>query len=160
MMKRLILVACCAVLGGCGLMPFVGTGATTFAVPMAATTPVPGGILIGIPTLEGEWVIADDEGGRFCLTIQESRVSIINVGCTSDGQGFAARIRESPQAIIAGPNLVITAIYNPRFFETTLARLTFSGVLQPDGTYAGQLQTEVLEAEDAPVSRPAILGRI
>jgi hypothetical protein len=30
------------------------------------------------------------EGDQFCLTIQEGSISIVNIGCRTDGTGFAA----------------------------------------------------------------------
>lgn len=114
-------------LGGCAVV----------SVPLAEPEFVPGGLLIGISSLEGRWVLAEDFGARFCLTIQDGRISIINDGCSSDGSGFAARIIEAPEAAIAGQRLVIGVRYNPQIFDESQLFLSFTGDLQQDGGYVG-----------------------
>ncbi|MCG8406780.1 MAG: hypothetical protein MI923_16410 [Phycisphaerales bacterium] len=134
-MKKLVLLLMLSVtVGACG----IGSLGTRRAGPV----PVPGGVLIGLPSLEGQWVLADEFGGRFCLTIQESRISILNDGCRTDGLGFAARINDAPTAAIAGDQLIMTVAYNPEIFSNFEVRLTFTGELQADGSYVGLLRLE------------------
>lgn len=127
MRPRLSAVVLVLAAGGCAVVPF----------PLAEPEFVPGGLLIGIPSLEGRWVLAEDFGARFCLTIQDGRVSIVNDGCQTDGQGFAAQIIEAPKAAIAGQRLVLSVRYNPRIFDESEVFLSFTGDLQPDGGYVG-----------------------
>ncbi len=121
-MKKLFLtLAVVLAVGGCG-------------------TAVPGGILIGQPTLEGRWVIADEDGMRFCITIQESRISILILECEASNGGQSTRITRAPRAAIAGPSVVLNATFNPFLFESTEFELVFTGDLQPDGAYNGVLR--------------------
>jgi hypothetical protein len=139
MKKRFYLLIFCAALGACATVPDL--------IPVEEPTVVPGGILIGQPTLEGRWVIADDRGDQYCITIQEGRISVLNDGCLTNGLGFAARITEAPEAAVAGAMVVVTATYNPRIFDDTLERLTFVGSRQQDGTYIGTVTTEETTVE-------------
>lgn len=121
-------------LGGCGAVPL-------------ALFPLPPVIAV-IPaaplelTLDGRWVIADEFGDQFCITIQQRRISILNEGCLLNGRGFAVGFNETPRAALAGRRLVITTTYAPRLFDDTEVKLTFSGERQLDGSYVGQLVTE------------------
>ncbi len=116
------------------------------AVPLALV-PSPLAI-VGVPgpppesTLDGSWVIADEFGDQFCITIQQRRISILNEGCQTNGRGFAVGFNETPRAAVANLLLAITTTYAPRLFDDTEVKLTFSGQRQPDGSFVGQLVTE------------------
>ncbi len=138
------------ILGGCGAVSDLVAGPD-----WAPFHPGPAGfgVLSRTPT-DGRWIIADEEGDRFCLTIQEGHISIINTGCRTDGGGFAVRITESPEAALAGTHLVISAAYNPYIGDGTTQKLTFRGDLQVDGTYAGTLVLETdIPADGTPDRR-------
>jgi len=138
-MKKRLCVAAVFLLCGC-------SGERLF-LPVAPPALVPGGVLLGVPVLDGQWAIADDEGGLFCITIQEGRISIVNNGCLTNGRGFAVRILEAPEAAIAGPHLVISASYNPRLYVDDVDEFTFVGELQPDGTYVGRVTVETMRTK-------------
>lgn len=121
-MKRLIFVAlCCA-----GCTPVVPV--ITFPVNPLVAALVP---------LDGQWVLSDIGGGRSCLTIQESRVSIFNRTCSTDPSGFAARIIDAPLIGRAGDTITLTLVYNAQTFSEQEFRTTFAGALQIDGAFQG-----------------------
>lgn len=122
-------------------------------------TAVPGGILIGRPTLEGRWVIASQDGSRVCLTIQEERISILTAACQPDGRGLSGRITSAPPAAIAGPTVTLSATFNPFLFDTTEWRMVFVGDVQPDGTYVGLLRTFVPIDDVTVLEQAAVLAR-
>jgi hypothetical protein len=116
---------------GCG----VGPGGI---VPIPVVLPVPITTLgANVVPLDGQWVLTDDVGRSSCLTIQESRVSILNITCSNDPSGFVARVIESPIAARAGNRLTFTVRYNPNTGENREASLTFTGLLQGDATFIG-----------------------
>ena len=125
---------CALGLGGCNAVPLalVPLPPAIVVVPVATTE----------STLDGRWVIADEFGDQFCITIQERRISILNEGCLTNGRGFAVGFNETPRAAVAGLQLVITTTYEPRLFDDTEVKLTFSGERQLDGSFVGQLGTE------------------
>lgn len=127
-------------LGGCGAVPLalVPSPLAIVVVPVAPPE----------STLDGRWVIADEFGDQFCITIQERRISILSEGCLTDGQGFAVGFDETPRATVADLWLVITTTYKPRLFDDTEVKLTFSGQRQLDGSYVGQLLTEETTIEE------------
>ena len=140
MKKPIILPLVLVLLGACGVLPdSVDPAALDW--PQFHRGPTHGGILSRAPT-DGRWIIADEEGAQFCLTIQEGRISIVNVGCRFDGPGYAARIIDFPEAVVAGSHLVISSTYNPVAFDETVEQLTFSGDLQADGAYVGLVVVE------------------
>ncbi len=160
-MKKQLCVAAVFLLSGCL------TG--RLLVPVAPPALVPGGVLIGVPVLDGQWTLADDEGGRFCITIQEDRISIVNDGCLSNGRGFAVRILDAPEAAIAGPHVVISVSYYPRLYVDDVDEFTFVGELQPDGTYVGRVTIETIRTEvvgpdefvvETRAERGAVLARV
>ena len=124
-MKRLILfVIFCA---GCApITPIVPV--ITFPINPLVAAVVP---------LDGQWVLSDIQGGRSCLTIQESRVSIFNRTCSTNPSGFAARIIEAPLIGRAGDTITMTLVYNAETFSEKVFRTTFSGALQIDGSFQG-----------------------
>ena len=134
MARTYVLCALALGLGGCDLVPL----ALVRSPPAIAVIPV------GPPesTINGRWVIADEFGDQFCITIQQRRISILNEGCLMNGRGFAVGFNETPRAALAGRRLVITTTYAPRLFDDTEVKLTFSGERQIDGSYVGQLVTE------------------
>jgi len=107
-----------------------------------------GGLLgseLGSPRLDGQWVIATEDGSRFCLTIQQQRVSILDVGCVDGGTEFVY-IKEQPPAADAGRVIVLTVVYDQRVDDRFLRqRLTFSGeFLTFTGSFEGSLQIDVI----------------
>lgn len=138
-MKKRLYVAAVLLLCGC-------TGGRLL-VPVAPPALVPGGVLIGVPVLDGQWTLAGDEGTRYCITIQEDRISIINDGCLNNGRGFAVRILDAPPAAMAGSYVVLSASYNPRLYVDDVDQFTFVGDLQPDGAYVGRVTVETLRIE-------------
>lgn len=120
------------------------------------------------PGLDGRWVIADEFGDQFCITVQQRRISILNEGCLTNGLGFAARLNKAPPAAIAGRRLILTTTYEPTLFDDTEVELTFTGDRQLDGSYVGRLATrettiEVVGGEEFVVEtiseRSAVLTR-
>ena len=148
-MKRLVLVFALGV---------AGCGADSVLLPIPIPIPIipPSASLV---PLDGRWVLANADGGRSCLVIQESRVSILDVTCSSDGLGLVARIRESPVVARSGLTIILDVSYNPRTGDDTASRLTFVGELQVDATFVGVRrdettipeEDEVLVAEDIAV---------
>jgi len=137
-MKRLVLMfALC--LAGCG--------ADSVLLPIPIPIPLipPSASLV---PLDGRWVLANADGGRSCLVIQESRVSILDITCSSDGLGLVARIRESPVIARSGLTIILDVSYNPESANDTVSRLTFVGVLQVDGTFVGTRRDETLIPEE------------
>lgn len=140
MRETCLAIATCLFVSGCG-------------------TAVPGGILIGRPTLEGRWIVAAEDGTRLCLTVQESRISILTAACGADGRGLSGRITSAPPAVVAGPTVTLTASFNPFLFDRTEWRMVFTGTLQPDGTYVGSLRMPGPENEETMLEQAAVLGR-
>src|SRR5438552_4862212 len=132
--KRLLATACAALLSGCVLppgvpyaLPVAGSsnvaiggiipgGAPVVLNPFAPPVIVPGGLLIGLPTLEGRWVLLGQDGARQCVTIQDARISILIQDCAADSTGRSATIREAPQAELSGPELVLSVRYIGELF--------------------------------------------
>jgi hypothetical protein len=142
--------------------PFINGGSMVILNPLAAPALVPGGILIGQPTLEGRWDILGSDGSRTCVTVQESHLSIVILDCTTTAAGRPATITAAPVAAVAGPNVVLTATIVPELFSNETADFTFSGVLQADGTYVGQLRILInQENENEPelFEVPAVMAR-
>lgn len=109
--------------------------------------------------LDGQWVLAGQDGSRSCLVIQESRVSVLDLTCSTDGRGIAARITNGPVIARAGNLITLIVSYNPRAFDTTESRLSFTGALQIDGSFIGSRRDEVLDSKTAPNTTPAVLAR-
>ena len=109
--------------------------------------------------LEGQWVLAGEDGNQSCLVIQESRVSILDLTCSSDGRGAVARITDSPVIARAGSSITLSVTYNPFTMDTSVQRLTFVGTLQVDGAFLGNRRDEFPDSKIAPVSTPAVLTR-
>jgi hypothetical protein len=107
--------------------------------------------------------LADDAGGRSCLVIQESRVSILDVTCSSDGLGLASQIRESPVISRSGLSIVLSVVYNLRSGQETPSKLVFAGILQVDSTFVGKRHDETIvppKNDVLVVERAAILSRL
>ncbi len=139
----------------------VGCGAGAFAVPLPIPIPIPPVPAVLVP-LDGQWTLADTAGVRSCLTIQESRVSIVDTSCSNDGLGLAARIREAPLITRSGQIIVLSVTYNPKTGVDTQSTLVFSGQLQVDGTFVGTRHDETVFPMDDKVTirdQPAILSR-
>jgi hypothetical protein len=132
-MKKLILISALG-LAGCGL--------DSILLPLPIPIPIVPPSASVVP-LDGQWVLANADGGRTCLVIQESRVSILDLTCSNDGLGLVARIRESPIIARSGLTIVLDVTFNPRTANDTVARLTFTGQLQVDGTFAGVRRDEI-----------------
>lgn len=128
-MKRLACLLPLA-LGACvpGVLPVLPT--VSFVVPV----PPPPAALY---PLDGRWVLASVDGSRACLVVQESRVSIVNSTCATNGTGFAARILESPLVSRAGQEISLSVTYNPQIFDESVARISFTGTVQSDGGFIG-----------------------
>lgn len=151
-MKRFVLASVLC-LAGCGV------DSVLLPVPIPIPLIPPSASLV---PLDGRWVLANSDGGRSCLVIQESRVSIIDVTCSSDGLGLVARIRESPVIARSGLTIILDVSYNPKTGDDTVSRLTFVGVLQVDGTFVGTRrdETRVPEEDDVfVVEEFAVLSR-
>jgi len=185
MKKRVIAVVFALALSGCWVLPpgipyvipiadssniavGLGPGGNPVVInPFAPSVVVPGGILIGLPTLEGQWILMRQDGSRHCMTIQESRVAILIQDCDAGGIGQAASIREAPQAELAGPQLVLTVGYIGELFSTDVSTLTFTGLLQADGDFAGTLRIRMPNPatndpsapEEILVETPAVMAR-
>ncbi len=167
MKKPIIFLMALTLLGGCGGLHDLG-GPAALDWPRLHREPTHGEILSRTPA-DGRWIIADVEGERFCLTIQEECISIVNVGCRTDGGGFAARILDFPKAVLAGTHLVISTTYNPIVSDETIQQLTFSGDLHVDGSFAGMVIVETSIPPDGTqerrfpqetiTERPAVLMR-
>jgi hypothetical protein len=149
MKRKFILCWACALLAGCGGL----------ALPVAIPVPVTEGPPAFILPLDGQWVLANDLGGRSCLVIQESRVSILNLTCSSDGSGFVSRIIEAPVISRAGDRISFSLRYNPRSFDSAEAELSFTGRSQLDGTFIGMRTDRPLGDDDQPtIVQTAILA--
>ena len=110
--------------------------------------------------LEGYWVLSAEDGGQSCLVIQESRVSILDLTCSTDGRGAVARITRSPVIARAGNSITLTVTYIPTAESESLQRITFVGGLQIDGSFVGNRRDEVLDDAGQPVSTPAVMSRL
>ncbi|HKQ50241.1 MAG TPA: hypothetical protein VJZ71_19355 [Phycisphaerae bacterium] len=124
-----------------------GCGADSVLLPVPIPIPIipPSASLI---PLDGRWVLANADGRRSCLVIQESRVSILDLSCSSDGLGLVARIRESPLIARSGLTIVLDVSYNPDTADETVSRLTFVGELQVDGNFVGFRRDETFVPEE------------
>jgi len=140
----------------CGCAPGSGIIPLPLPLPLPIPIPIPTSLTAG---LDGQWELADAFGGKSCLVIQEARVSILDLTCSSDGLGLAARINDSPTITGGGSTIILTVVYNRKTFETVQFRLVFAGQRQPDGTFIGTRRDEVLD-EDGEFSEViAILAR-
>ena len=126
-----------------------------FAVCAAGCAPAAVVVPVGVPVfdlpffepnLDGSWLLSDPTGRLTCLTIQELQVSILNLTCSSDGSGFAARVVNGP-VVDGGAVLSVTVTYNDKTFADEKFQLVFSGTRQDDGTYVGSRR-------DVPLARP------
>lgn len=152
-MKRLALVSALC-LAGCGV------DSVLLPVPIPIPLIPPSASLV---PLDGRWVLANADGGRSCLVIQESRVSILDLTCSSDGLGLAARIREAPLIARSGLTIILDVSFNPKTADETVSRLTFVGELQVDGNFSGirRDETTIPEEDEILVTEElAILSRI
>ena len=161
-------IAGCLLLSLAGCTVPLGTGAggstaTFVPVPLPLPVPVPVTILgASIVPLDGDWVITDTHGGRSCIVIQESRVSILNTTCSNDGSGFASRIDDAPVIARTGNTIILTLTYHPFSFDDTQFKLTFVGNLQGDLTFVGQRTDQNLTTgarDNSPISIAATLAR-
>lgn len=144
---------------GCGLGGGGGAG-LPIILPLPLPIPIPAGALNDTTgLLEGQWIISDAAAARSCLVIQELRVSIIDVSCSSDGSGFASRIIDAPTITRAGDTFIIRVTYNLRTNPDRVLRLIFTGDLQDDGTLIGFRRDEDLSAEVVIPERFAIMTR-
>ena len=161
-MKRLIVVITISLVVGCGPGGGAGGGGGLPPVlPLPIFLPVPVGALLNTEQLlEGQWVIADAAAARSCVVIQELRVSIVNVSCSSDGSGFSSRIIAAPQISRAGDAIILSVTYNLRSDPDVRLRLIFTGVLQDDGTFVGTRRDEDLVEETVIPERFAVMSRI
>jgi len=153
-MRITIMLALATALAGCGPVPILPLQPNlNFNV---SVPPVPAVFV----NLDGQWVLAGTDGSRSCLVIQESRVSIIDLTCSSDGTGAAARMLDEPVISRAGSLITLSVSYNPNSFDTTQAQLTFAGTLQVDGTFVGTRHDVVTGVKKSQTSdTPAILSR-
>lgn len=159
-MKRVLVIILLGLTAGCGPGGGGAGSGLPAVLPLPIFLPVPVGLLNDTQSLlEGQWVIADAASARSCLVIQESRVSIIDVNCSSDGSGFASRIISAPQITRAGDVIVLTVTYNLRSDTSRRLRLIFTGVLQDDGTFVGTRRDEDLVEETVFPERFAIMTR-
>ncbi len=164
-MRKPVLVSVVVVLvAGCGVAPEtlpVPTPVADAVVEAVDRLPphVPLGTVVSRIGLEGQWILTGDDATRFCLSIQQTRVAILTVGCRPDGTGFAARVVDAPRASIAGSTLLLTASFNPVLFDTAVAQLVFTGDRASDGSYVGLLRIEDPTAEPPVSERPAVLAR-
>lgn len=138
-----------------------GCGVDSVLLPLPIPIPLipPSASLV---PLDGRWVLANADGGRSCLVIQESRVSILDVTCSSDGLGLVARIREAPVIARSGLTIILDVTFNPKSADETFSRLTFVGTLQVDGTFVGTRRDEIgvpEEEEALVVEEFAVLTR-
>jgi len=118
-----------------------GCGAGTVLLPLPLPIPIfP--VTASLVPLEGQWVLSDGRGGRSCLVIQESRVSILDLACSNNGLGLVARILEAPVITRSGPTIVLSVTFNPKTGDETLSKLVFVGQLQADGTFVGTRRDE------------------
>jgi hypothetical protein len=153
-MRKLVLFFFALGMGGCD--------ASSILLPVPIPIPIvpPSASLV---PLDGQWVLADDAGGRSCLVIQESRVSILDVTCSSDGLGLASQIRESPVISRSGLTIVLSVVYNLRSGQETPSKLVFAGTLQVDSTFVGKRHDETIvppKNDVLVVEHAAILSRL
>lgn len=147
-------------LAGCGTSDASGPIGLPVLVPIVEPVYVTtAGLLDTSGLLEGNWVISDAAGARSCLVIQEQRVSIIDVSCSSDGSGVSSRIIEGPIITRAGNVIVLQVTYNLRAAPERRLRLIFTGELQPDGSFIGSRRDEDLIAETVIPDRFATMSR-
>lgn len=154
------LIALC--LAGCGVGAGGGDGPAglPFFVPIVTPIYVTGdGLLDTSGLLEGNWIISDAAGARSCLVVQELRVSIVDVTCSSNGSGVSSRIFDSAPISQAGDIIVLRVTYNLRAEPDRRLRLVFTGELQPDGTFVGIRRDEDLIANEVIPERFAIMAR-
>lgn len=121
------------------LLLFLAVSTTNCGTPaVLLPVPVP---LVDLPFFEpnfdGKWVLTDESGRRTCFTVQEKNVSILNLTCSTDGTGFAARIIEGP-LIDGGRTITIDVTYNERTFSDARFQLVFLGERLEDGSYVGR----------------------
>ena len=109
--------------------------------------------------LEGQWVLSGEDGNQSCLVIQESRVSILDLTCSSDGRGMVARITSSPVIARAGNSITLTVTFKPQSPDDLEQKITFVGGLQIDGSFVGNRRDETLFSKSAPFSTAAVLSR-
>ncbi|MEK6644557.1 MAG: hypothetical protein AABZ08_11675 [Planctomycetota bacterium] len=109
--------------------------------------------------LEGQWTLSGGDGGRSCLVIQESRVSILDLTCSSDGRGFVAAILNSPVISRGGDLITLTLTYRPSNQSDAQGKLTFTGNLQIDGAFVGTRRDEIIDDKYGSSVTPAILSR-
>jgi len=150
-MRRLIVFILLASFIGCGppVAPLQPNLNFNISLP-----PLP----VGRLDLDGQWVLANVDGTRSCLVIQESRVSILNLTCSADGRGFVARIISSPPITRAGNTIALSVTYNPLAFDDLQARLAFTGAIQLDGSFLGTRRDEIIGSTDGPSVMPASLS--
>lgn len=157
-MHRIFAILLLALISGCG--GGGGVAGLPAVLPLPIFLPVPAGYLNDTQgLLEGQWVISDSAAARSCIVIQESRVSIIDVSCSSDGSGFASRIISAPQITRAGDTIILTVTYNLRSDPSRRLRLIFTGLLQDDGTFIGTRRDEDLIDERVIPERFATMSR-
>ena len=137
-MKRLMLVSA-LYMAGCGV------DSVLLPVPIRIPLIPPSASLV---PLDGRWVLANADGGRSCLVIQESRVSIVDTTCSNDGLGLVARIREAPVITRSGLTIILEVSFNPKTANDTVSRLTFVGELQIDSTFVGVRRDETTFPEE------------
>lgn len=149
-------------MAGCGVGAGGGDGPAglPFFVPIVTPIYVTGdGLLDTSGLLEGNWIISDAAGARSCLVVQELRVSIVDVTCSSNGSGVSSRIFDSAPISQAGDIILLRVTYNLRAEPDRRLRLVFSGELQPDGTFIGLRRDEDLTADEIVPDRFAIMAR-
>jgi len=149
---------CCVALAVAG--PACAPGVLPVLPTVSFVVPVPPPPAALYP-LDGQWVLADVDGRRSCLVIQESRVAIVNSTCRLDGGGFASRIIESPRISRAGQEIVLSVTYNPVAFDPSVVRLSFSGTVRVDGTFIGtRIETLIDNTELDPRTGPKETTRV
>jgi hypothetical protein len=152
-MKWFVAVLMSVPVAGCGvpgILPLQPNLNFDIAVP-----PLPA-VLVD---LDGRWVLSGTDGSRACLVIQESRVSILDLTCSSDGRGVVARITRAPVITRAGSTITLSVSYNPQAFDAAESSLSFSGTLQIDGSFIGTRRDEQIGSSDGPSTTPAVLSR-
>jgi len=151
LLRRLSILACVA-LAGCGLGG--GGGVPVFDVPLPIDFP----FFDFKPSLDGQWVLAGADGTRQCLVIQEGRVSILDISCSSDGRGAVARIVDAPEIGDAEDTIVLTVTYLPKLFDQSAFQLIFVGDRPTDGgdAFIGVRRIIALDADedDSPTDAP------
>lgn len=109
--------------------------------------------------LDGRWTLTGFDGVQSCLVIQESRVSILDLTCSSDGRGFVAAITNSPVITRAGDLITLTLTYRFNNQTDLTGRLSFTGNLQIDGGFVGTRRDEIIGDKNGPTITPALMAR-